>query len=270
MKTMMTAMAAITLAMGLAACSEQASETTTSSATETASLAGTWKWDAASSEAENADLTAVLAEGEYTCESCIPPYTIPADGDWHDIEQPGISSTMVKIVDDRTIEYAYRFEDTEIRRGTWMVEEDGKTMKLERVDLAGAEPVTTVIVFNRNAEGPEDAHAVSGTWQPEGIESASEAALISEYTIDGDSVTYVGNDGRYTAILGGEPVAVEGSTDGTMVAIEQTGPNTYKETYTFDGEVVSTLDMTVDGDTLNFVATDARTGAVYRSSAKRQ
>ena len=63
MKKMMTAMAAFTLVLGTAACNGGAD---TEEAASSGTIAGTWKADPSSAEAENDTRSFVLADGEYT------------------------------------------------------------------------------------------------------------------------------------------------------------------------------------------------------------
>ena len=98
----------------------------------------------------------------------------------------------------------------------------------------------------------------------------SDAGLTFSYTLDGDQYGNSGNGDSFVATLGGDPVAIEGNESNVMVAVEQTGDNSYRETYTRDGEVLSVLDLTIDGDTMSAVSTDPRDGSVVRWTASRQ
>ena len=112
MKSILTAMCAASLALGVAACSGDPG--TKTEATEAASLAGTWKANLDSAEFENSTSSYLFADGQYTCNSCIPPYTVAANGEWVSVDRPGVDAVKYTIVDDRTITAASRLGDKEL------------------------------------------------------------------------------------------------------------------------------------------------------------
>jgi len=267
MKRLITAaFAASTLVLGVTACSEGAE---TEAAAEAGSIAGNWRVNVDSAQFENDNRDYVLADGTFNCNSCLPPYSVTADGTWQTIDRPGADGQMIEIVDDNTVKMATRLGDKELGNSTWTVSEDGQTLTLEFNDLSGDEPVAGKGSFTRTAAGPDGAHAVSGKWTSAGIESIDEAGLIFSYGLDGDQITNSGNGNGYTATLGGEAVAVEGSNSNVMVAVERTDTG-YRETYTRDGEVLSITELSVDGDTLSGVSTDPRDNSTVRWTASRQ
>lgn len=268
MKNMMTALAAFTLTAGLAACSgAEDTETATAAAGD---ISGSWMVDLDSAEFENDNREYLLADGTFECMSCNPPFSMAADGEWQDLDRPGADKGMFEVVDDRTVRTAYQFEGKDTGSSTWTVSEDGTTMKLDFTSLTGDERVNGSETYTRTGDAPDGAHAVSGQWVNNGPESIDDAALQASYSVEGDQFTFDGNNGNYTATLGGEPVAIEGSNSGMMVAVERTGDNGYRETYSRDGETLSVTELTVDGDTLTGVSTDARDDSVVRWTATRQ
>ena len=264
MKRLITAIAATGLAFGAVACGEMAAEE------ETASIAGTWKADVDSAEFENSMNRFLLADGEYTCESCIPPYSIAANGEWQALDRPGYDGQMIEVVDDLTIKSAARRGEKELGGSTWTVSEDGQSMLVEWTNLDGDEPVSGSTTYSRAEAGPEGSHAVSGGWTVSELGEMSDAALTFSYTLEGDQYGNSGNGDSFVATLGGDPVSIEGNESNVMVAVEQTGDNSYRETYTRDGEVLSVLELTIDGDTMSAVSTDPRDGEVVRWTATRQ
>lgn len=269
MKKMMTAMAAMTLATGLAGCAEENAETT-AAATEGASLAGTWKLDPASAQFENATSSYVIADGEYTCESCDPPYSVAADGEWQEIDRLGIDGAKFAVVDDLTVTSASRMGEEQLGESIWTVSEDGQTMTVNWINMGGDEVVEGSTMYERVAAGPDGAHAASGEWKTVSVGEMSDAGLMVTYEVDGDTITYKGNGSGYTATLGGDPVPLEGDNAEGMIKIEKTGENTYRETYMRDGEAEGTLDLTIEGDTVSAVSTDLSDDSVVRWSATRQ
>ena len=105
MRKFVTAFAAASLAFGVVACGE-----TADAPTEAAGISGTWKINLDSGQWENDNSNYVFADGQYTCNSCLPPYSVAADGEWQSINRPGVDEVKYMIVDDTTITSASRFE----------------------------------------------------------------------------------------------------------------------------------------------------------------
>lgn len=266
MKKMMTALAAFTLVSTMTAC---ASREDTEAAAEAAGISGEWMANLESGQWEGQVDEYVLADGTFNCLSCDPPYEMTADGEWQEVDRPAIDSRMIEVVDDNTIKAATRFQGEDVGNSTWTVGDDGNSMEIAWTNLRGDEPVSGTSVLTRSEAGPEGSHAVSGKWTPTAIKDMSDAGLRFSFNLDGDTITNSGNGSSYTATLGGEPVAIEGNDAGVMVAVERTGDNSYQETFSRDGEVLSTTVITVDGDTLTAVSTDESDGSVTRWTASR-
>jgi len=261
------AAAAAALAMAVAACGTQADET---AAAASSSIAGTWKANLDSAQFENDVNTYLLADGQFNCESCLPPYSVTANGEWQSVERPGMDGQMIEVVDANTLKSSARFGEKDIGNSTWTVSEDGQSMTIAWNDLDGEEEVSGSTTYARSEAGPEGAHAVSGSWTVSELGEMSDAGLTFGFAIDGDQYTSTGNGSTFTATLGGEAVGIEGNNAGTMVAVEQTGASSYKETYTRDGEVIGVTELSVDGDTLSGVGSDPRDDSVVRWTATRQ
>ena len=108
-----TAIAAA-LVMSTAACTQQESATgneaaSTEAAGDLTALNGTWKTDKASVKFEGKPDDILLQDGTYKCSTCIPPLTVAADGQFHDVAGRAYSDSMsVKAVDDKTVEMKSR------------------------------------------------------------------------------------------------------------------------------------------------------------------
>ena len=267
MKKMMTALAAFTLVLGTAACNGGAD---TEEAASDGTIAGTWKADPGSAQAQNDNRNFVLADGEYTCNSCLPPFSMTANGEWQDVDRPGVDQIMIEVVDDNTVRTAARFEGRDLGATTWTVSEDGNSMKQEFVNMDGEVETTGDLTLTRVAAGPEGSHAMSGEWELGEYGELSDEALTFTYALDGDTLTSSSNGGGWTATFGGDPVAIEGDESGGMIQVERTGDNSHRETYTRDGEVIGITDVVVDGDTVTFTSTDPRDESVFSFTAARQ
>lgn len=270
MKTKMTALAAITLVLGTAGCNEAETATTEAAATTDNSIAGTWRGDPSTAQEEGDGSNFVLTDGKYTCNSCIPPFSVVADGEWQPMDRPGYDEMMVKVVDDKTVKTAVRLKGRELGNSTWTVSDDGATLMQAFVNSDGDEETKGSVSLSRTADAPAGAHAMSGGWKLAEYGEISEAALLFTYTLDGDTLSSKSVSESWSAKLGGEAVAIEGNNAGTTVKVEKVGDNMYRETFTLDGEVVGVSELTIDGDTMSIVSTDPRDKSVFRASAKRQ
>ena len=269
MKSTMTAIAAISLALGTAACGDSGDVETQEAASD-GTISGDWIADIDSVQFENDNRDYVLADGTFDCRSCIPPYQTPADGEWHEVDRPGVDGVKIEVVDENTVISATRLGENELGTTVWKVSEDGQTLTGDFTDESGDETVTGSEAYTRTGDGPEGAHAMSGQWTNASQIEIDDAGLRFSFAVDGDQFTSTSNDSRYTATLGGEPVAIEGNNAGTMVAVEETGENAYRQTYTRDGEVVGITEISVDGDTLSATNSDPRDGSSVSYTAQRQ
>jgi hypothetical protein len=64
-------------------------------------------------------------------------------------------------------------------------------------------------------------------------------------------------------------VAVNGDIGKTMAMVTKTGDNAYRETDTRNGKTVGTTDMTVDGNVMHVVSTNALDGSSMKYDMKR-
>lgn len=270
MKTTMTALAAIALVLGTAGCSGGGTADKEAAAATAGGIAGTWKGDVASAQAENDESKFTLAAGTFTCDSCIPAYSTPADGQWHAVNRPGVDEMMVEVVDDKTVRSAVRLKGKETGRSTWTVGDDGKTLTQAFTDFTGAQETQGTVKLTRTAAGAAGAHAMSGGWTLAEYGQMSDAALLVTYKLEGDTLSQTTNAESWSAKLGGEAVPVEGSTSGVMVKVEKVGEGVYRETYMRGEETVGVNEVTVEGDTLSVVSTDPRNKSVFRFKATRQ
>lgn len=270
MKSMMTALAVISLAFGTAGCNGTADPDTETEATSAGTIAGTWKADPSTAQAENDDRDFALVDGQFTCNSCLPPFSYAANGEWQDVDRPGTDQVMMEVVDDKTIKTASRFEGRDLGSSTWTVSDDGNSMTQTFINLDGDEKTEGSLTLNRTAAGPEGSHAMSGKWELGEYGELSDAGLTFTYALEGDKLTQSSNGSSWTATLGGDPVAIEGNNAGVMVQVEKTGDNTYSETYTLDGETVGVSDVTIDGDTMSVSSTDPRDNSKFNYTAARQ
>jgi hypothetical protein len=272
-----TAIAAA-LVLSTAACQQQESTTANEvTSTETAgdltALSGSWKTDRDSVKFEQKPDEYLLKDASYTCSTCIPPLTTPADGAFHPVkDRPYYDSLSVKAVDDKTVEFRRKKGDREVSSVIITVSADGNsgTAKFHDATTPDAPPIDGMSSLKRVGPAPAGAHAISGQWLPEKVNEYSEDALNATYKVEGNKVTWSGQGQTYTAEIGGPAVPVTGDIGGTTVTVSQDG-NSLKETFTRDGKVVNEVVTTVsaDGKSLTWVSSDPRDGSKVTGTAAK-
>lgn len=256
-KTITTALAAASL-LALGACQKQpaangngASGNASTPASADA-INGTWKADLTSVKWDSRPDEYLLTAGQYSCKTCTPPYTIPADGAFHPVTgQPYFDSESVKVVDSKTIQSARKKGDRDVGGATLAVSGDGKTLTIDYKDSStpNAPPTTGHFEATRVAPAPTGAHAISGSWKPEKIANLNQEALTTTYTLEGDTLHMTSPSGTsYDAKIGGPDVAIKGDPAGTTVAVTKAGDNGYRETDKRAGKVVGVATFSVGGD----------------------
>jgi hypothetical protein len=108
------------------------------------SLDGTWKSDSNKFKMpEKPDVYAVQ-DGRYHCSTCVPPIDVKADGqDQKVTDHPYYDTIVVRVVDDRTVEFTYKRGDKTVATNKTTVSADGKTSTAEFSDsTASTEPIT--------------------------------------------------------------------------------------------------------------------------------
>ncbi len=264
-----TAIAAALTMMTMTACEQQAAPAANDvGATTTAGdiLAGTWKADLASLKFEGKPDEYTLANGNYSCATCIPPLTVAADGAFHPVaDRPYFDSMSVRVVDSRSVEMLRRKGDKQVSSATLAVSEDGSVLTTKFIDSTtpNAPPVEGTSTAKRAGPAPAGAHAISGQWMTDRIGEYSEEALNITYAFDGDTVTSTSQGQTWIATIGGPAVAIQGDTGGTTVEIAREGASGLRETYSRGGKQVGivTVVPSSDGKTFTFSNTDPRDGS---------
>jgi hypothetical protein len=255
-----------------AACNEAAAEATAETADLTA-LNGTWKTDPASIKFEQKPDEILLQDGTYKCSTCIPPLTVAADGQFHDVTgRPYADSIAITVVDDKSVEWKSRKGGRDVFNATMSVSADGNTLtrKFKDSTTPNAPAVEGTSTATRAGPAPAGAHAISGQWTPDRVNEYSDEGLNVTFKIEGNKVTSTYQGQTYVAELGGPAVPVEGDIGGTTVTVAQEG-NGLKETFSRDGKVVSEVitSVSADGNSINWTSSDPRDGSKVSGTANK-
>ncbi len=237
---------------------------------------GTWKADMGSAKFPDKPDEYLLKDGTYQCKSCVPPINIKADGQDQRVSgYPYFDTMSVRVADDRTVEYTNKKNGKTVGTGRSSVSADGNSLSFEFTDSSAtnADPVTGKGSSTRVSKGPAGAHAISGSWHVEKMESVSENGLIITFKTVGDSLTMSTPTGQgYTAKMDGTEAPYKGDPGTTSVSVKKTGPNSFEETDKREGKVISVTRMTVsaDGKSMKVVNDDKLHGTQNEITLEKQ
>ena len=280
-KTITVALAAASL-LALSACRQttvggnEAANGADGNASATASgegVNGTWKADVDSVQFDQKPDEYLLAGGQYSCKSCVPPPTVAADGVFHAITAPYADELAVKVNDDHNVTRTAKKGGRVVGETKMSVAADGNTMTQSFTDtsVANAPAAKGDFVETRVAAGPAGAHAISGQWKPTKLANFNAEALTVSFNVEGDTVHMSAPTGQsYDAKLGGPDVAIKGDNAGTTAAVKKIGDNSYEETDKRGGKVVGVMTFSLGADgKLNFVSQDKTNGSTVKWSSTR-
>lgn len=224
---------------------------------------GTWMARLDSIKVSGKPDVLLLADGEYTCSSCVPQLRIKADGTEHALTgSPYFDALTVTIVSATTIQLVYRDKGKEVYHQTDTVAADGNSYIEKFTDRSGTREVTGVYHRTRVSAGPPGAHVISGTWQRSpGVEGNETYAMI-RYQLRGDHFRMQYNGSSYDAPLDGTPVPIIGDPGHTTVSLRRIDANTILETDRRNGKVTDEVRIAAaaDGRTISVLDKDLERG----------
>lgn len=214
-----------------------------------AGIDGTWKADVNSVQFDQKPDEMLLQAGQYSCKTCVPPVTVPADGSFHPITTPYADSMSVKVVDDHNVVRTTKKGGKQVGETKTSVSPDGNTLTGSFTDTSGSNTATGTFVETRVGPAPAGAHAISGKWKPSKLQDFNTAALTFTYKVDGDTLHSISGTGQsYDAKFGGGDVPIKGDNAGTTVSVKKTGENSFEEINKRGGKVVGVFKFSVDAD----------------------
>jgi hypothetical protein len=183
---------------------------------------------------------AVLANGEYQCPTCMPPYTVKADGHDQPIAgNPYYDSIGIAIIDDRTITKTGKKDGKVAMDSRVTVSADGAG-KTEVQTLIGMAPVPIELTakFSRVSKGAPGSHLVSGSWRMTEMD-VSNHAEDTTFKVSGGALSMSDRMGRsFTAKFDGTPAPYKGSDEFNGVSLKLIDSRTIEESDLNSGKVV--------------------------------
>ena len=281
-KAITAALAAASL-LALSACNRQPAaetnaaaggEATSNAATAAAdTINGTWKVDVDSVQFGQKPDEMLLQNGTFTCKSCTPSYSVPADGAFHPVKLPYADSDAVKVVDAHTVTETSKKGGKQVDQSTMTVSGDGNTLTIDFTDTSTpGKPSKGEVVETRVGAAPAGANAISGQWKPSKLANFNDAALTFTVNVNGDDFQLSSPDGTsFDAKIGGGEVPIKGDIAGTTASVSKAGDNGYTVTRKRDGKVVGDTTYTVGADgKLNAVSENKLSGNTMKWIATKQ
>ena len=212
---------------------------------------GTWKVDMSKAKLPKKPDVLLLQNGMYECKSCNPQVNVKADGTFQPISgDPYRDALMVKVVDDKHVEFASQKDGKQVAATTRTVSDDGNSMTVAwsySGNPAGG-PVSGTDHMKRVAKGPSGANAISGSWRDEKTDIATADAITFTFKSGGDSLSYNTPTGQsYEAKIDGKEAPYKGDPGTTSVSLKRVG-NSIVETDYRDGKAISVALMSVSAD----------------------
>nr|WP_295662734.1 hypothetical protein [Polymorphobacter sp.] len=226
-------------------------------ATAASKFDGTWKFDVATMQLSTKPNVYLLTGGNYSCPSCVPAYTVVADGAFHPVVGvPYYDEVAVAVVDPQTMTWNARKGGKPMVDSTRVVAADDATQTTTFNDMTAVNgvAVTGKQISKRAAAGPAGSHAASGSWiDTTTAAEVSDAGLLMTMHLDGKAMTIKTPTGvSYTTTIDGPQSPVVGDAGWTSVALKRTGPDTLVETDYRDGKAIGifTFAVAADGKTI--------------------
>lgn len=213
---------------------------------------GVWKIDLASAQLPDRPYVVSLENGTYTCSSCVPVYTVPADGQMHKVEGFDYwDEVAVRIVDAHTVDDAQKLKGRAVGTSRSRVSDDGATLTTTWTDTSAPDGVaiTGENTMTRIAPAASGAHAMSGSWKNAGVANVSDATLTATLHLADGVFSFTSGSGySYVARLGGPAVPITGDLAGATATVRQLEDGSIEETDHINGEAASVTTLTPASD----------------------
>jgi hypothetical protein len=239
-------------------------------------LVGTWKADLSNMQLPTKPTRALLSKGVYHCQTCVPAYSVKADGQDHAVSgHPYYDSVAVTVIDANTVQEIDKKGGKTVTTTKTTISSDGKTMMFDQSDSSNSNGAPVLVKGEATlvAKGPAGSHAVSGSWRTTKITNVSDNGLLTTYALSGTTLKMTAPTGQsYSAPVDGTDSPFMGDPGQTSVSIKRVNDNTVDETDRRDGKVIASAHITVstDGKTMTVAWKDALRGSSGSYTAMKQ
>ena len=239
-----------------------------------AAFDGTWRLDLSKAQLPKKPDQYLLQNGTYKCESCVPPYTVKADGQDQKVTgHPYFDTMSVRVVNDKSVEFTQKKGGKTVGTNKATVDSTGNKLTEEFTfqPQASTKLQSGKAMSTRVTKGPAGSHAISGSWRGEKIAELSQEAMTWTYKASADGMSMKAATGEsYDAKFDGKDYPFKGDPGTTSVSLKKIDANTLEETDKRDGKTISVSRMTVSGKTLKIDVDDKLHGTTASYVATKQ
>ncbi len=218
---------------------------------------GTWKARLDSVKMTGKPDVWQIADGEYTCSSCVPAVKVKADGAMHKVTGHAYYDEIaVHVISPTSVEMTQKQAGKVGGSVTYTLSADGNTLSGKFVDHSGAKTVTGNFTETRVAAAAPGSHGISGSWQQSAVGDVSDAGRTVVYESSGDHFQMQANGMRYDAKFDGKEYPVEGDPGHTRVTVKRIDANTIEEIDHRQGKVADEIRLATSADGKSLTITD--------------
>ena len=227
------------------------------SALASSAFDGTWKLRPDSAKTTGKPDVLAVADGMYSCSSCVPEIKVKADGTDQKVTGHAYYDTIaVKVLSPTSVQIVEKKAGKQLLDLTYTVSADGKTLSGKAIDNTGAKTANATFTETRVAAAPAGAHAISGSWQGGPLTAADEVASTVHYGMSTDGFSMKWNGQAYDAKFDGKEYPVVGDPGNTRVKLRKIDDNTVEETDYRMGKVTDEIRLATAGDGKTIDVTD--------------
>jgi hypothetical protein len=234
---------------------------------------GTWKVKLDSMQFSGRPTETVLMNGSYSCKTCVPPFTIKADGTDQPTPLHDTRDHMsVKVVSPTTVEYTEKAGGKVTSTNTDTVSADGNRLTSTFTVYGGAEPFTGTSTSKRVGPAPPGAHAVSGAWMQDSYPEISESAKVFVVESTDNGIKWTWNGIVADAKFDGKQYAIQDDPYHTLVAIKRINDRQFEERGTSEGQLqyITMWTVSTDGKTMTLGSEDVVHGTKLSYDLEKQ
>lgn len=227
-------------------------------AAATSPFDGTWKSRLDATQFSEKPTTAVIANGMYSCTTCVPKIEVKADGTDQAVTGHDYYDTVsVTVLDDSSYRVVRKKAGKLVLDDKYEVSADKNTLEFKYVDQTGTQPATGDVLMKRVDAAPAGSHAASGSWRWDKIKSMSDNGVTMTLLSTADGIKMTTPTGQsYDAKFDGKPVLEQGDIGKTMVSVKKIGPREFEETDTRSGKTDDIIKFKVSADGKTLTLTD--------------
>jgi hypothetical protein len=218
---------------------------------------GTWKTRIDSMKFSGKPDVYELKDGMFTCKSCVPPYTIKADGTVQKTTENSYRDhASLKVTGPSSVEWTAQKSGKTTALIKLIVAADGNTLTATGTDYQGAAPVTSTFVEKRVAAAPAGSHPIAGSWQTERVTDETAAGLTATFTSTDNGLKMEYNGMTTDAKFDGKEYPTVGDPGHTVVTLRRLSDRQIEETDRREGKVTDVTLWTVAADGKTIAAVD--------------